>query len=106
MTTLTFYKKSDMFVGFECSGHTEYAEYGSDILCASISTVTQFVVMFAQKHLKLNLDISVDDECGYIKALSNEIDIQFNNQIDILYEIAKTYKQDFSEYITLKISEV
>ena len=40
MTNITFYKTDNSFVGFRVSGHSGYAEEGSDIVCAGISVLT------------------------------------------------------------------
>ncbi len=40
MTNITFYKAHDTYVGFRVSGHSGYAEEGSDIICAGISVLT------------------------------------------------------------------
>lgn len=38
MTTVTFLKSDDIICGFEISGHSDFAEEGSDIVCAAISS--------------------------------------------------------------------
>ncbi len=45
MTKITFYKKSGQFIGFKVEGHTGKADYGSDLLCAQLSTVAQLAVV-------------------------------------------------------------
>ena len=44
MTNITFYKTNNSFVGFRVSGHSGYAEEGSDIVCAGIS-VWQLILL-------------------------------------------------------------
>lgn len=44
MTTVTFYQSNQVLYGFSTEGHTGYADAGSDILCAAVSTLTIFVV--------------------------------------------------------------
>ena len=41
MTKIKFFKNKDIYTGFECSGHTGYEEFGKDVLCAAISSLTQ-----------------------------------------------------------------
>ena len=38
MTEIRFYSFKDRLTGFEISGHAMYAESGSDIVCASVSS--------------------------------------------------------------------
>ena len=41
MIKTTFYKNSsDKYVGFSVKGHAGYADYGNDIVCAGVSTLT------------------------------------------------------------------
>ena len=44
MTHVTFYKSSDVFYGFKEEGHTGFADEGSDILCAALSSMTMLVI--------------------------------------------------------------
>lgn len=39
MIRVTLLKKADAYIGFECKGHAGYAEAGSDIVCAAVSTL-------------------------------------------------------------------
>ena len=34
-------KKNDDIIKVECSGHAEFADYGKDIVCAGVSSITQ-----------------------------------------------------------------
>lgn len=38
MTKVIFYKEKDLITGFCISGHSGYAESGSDIVCAAVSS--------------------------------------------------------------------
>ncbi len=38
MTTVKFKNESGRITGFSCSGHSGYAEEGSDIVCAAVSS--------------------------------------------------------------------
>ncbi len=44
MVRANFYKCNGNFVGFKISGHTGYAERGSDIVCAAVSSAVQLTV--------------------------------------------------------------
>ncbi|HIQ76083.1 MAG TPA: ribosomal-processing cysteine protease Prp [Candidatus Faecousia excrementipullorum] len=43
MTRCEFFMEDDRITGFSISGHSGYAEEGSDIVCAAISAVTAMV---------------------------------------------------------------
>lgn len=42
MTRVEFFDCGGRITGFSCTGHSGYAEKGSDIVCASISTAISF----------------------------------------------------------------
>ena len=53
MTTVTFYQSNQVLYGFSTEGHTGYADAGSDILCAAISSLTVFVVNTIETELSV-----------------------------------------------------
>lgn len=42
MTRVEFFDQDGRISGFCCSGHSGYAEAGSDIVCAAVSTAVKF----------------------------------------------------------------
>ena len=64
MTRVTILKHGDNIVGFSCEGHTGYAEYGSDIVCASVSSIVQSCGLGLTKVLGLKCEIVQNDEDG------------------------------------------
>ena len=76
-------------------GHSGYAEEGSDIVCASVSSICITTV---------NALLSIDEDCieyiendGYlnikIKKHNETIDKLINNMINLLRELEKDYKK-------------
>ena len=59
MTTVTFYQSNQVLYGFSTEGHTGYADAGSDILCAAVSSLTIFVVNTIET--ELNVPVVVDE---------------------------------------------
>ena len=41
MTTVTFRMEGDRITGFDSQGHSGYAESGSDIVCAAITSASR-----------------------------------------------------------------
>ena len=41
MTRVEFFDQDGRITGFSCSGHSGYAEEGSDIVCAAVSTAVK-----------------------------------------------------------------
>ena len=77
MTRCEFYTEEDRITGFSISGHSGYAEAGSDIVCAAISAVVTMAeatindvcgakakvrVKDEQARITLTLPVSCDEE--------------------------------------------
>ena len=43
MTTVEFYTQGSRICGFECRGHTGFAEEGADILCSAVTSAVRLV---------------------------------------------------------------
>ena len=43
MTTVTFHTEGNRIIGFDCQGHSGYAEAGEDIVCAAITSAIRLV---------------------------------------------------------------
>ncbi len=78
MTKITFYKKNNLFVGFEVKGHTGKDEYGKDLLCAQISTVAQLAIVGIEDVGGLQAFHEISD--GYLKIMISEKDALGNPQ--------------------------
>ena len=77
-------------------GHSGYSEHGSDIVCASVSSISITTV---------NALLSIDEDCityeendGYlnikIKKHNEVVDKLINNMIDLLKELQNQYKKN------------
>ena len=61
MTTVTFLKSDDIICGFEISGHSDFAEEGSDIVCAAISSAAYMTANTVTEILHINAQVTEDD---------------------------------------------
>ncbi len=80
MTKITFYKKNNLYVGFEVSGHTGKDDYGKDLLCCQISTVAQMAIVGFNEIEKYAQFKEISD--GYLKIMvkddhSQKSEVQF-----------------------------
>ena len=67
MTKCEFYRQGERITGFSVSGHSGYAEAGTDIVCAAISAVVSMV------------EATVNDVCGAkAKVRVNEADARIS----------------------------
>ena len=70
MTTVTFYKRNDVFYGFTASGHAGGGEEGYDIYCAAISALTQTACVGLSDVAKVKVKLKMRD--GFLSALVDE----------------------------------
>ena len=106
MTVLKVFRNGKLYTGFECVGHSGYAEAGSDIVCAAISTGVQYCINCGEKIDRAPLQISVDQETAMIRCISKKPNAQFSKHIEILVELAESIANDYAMYFNLEIMEV
>ena len=106
MTKITFYKKNNLIVGFEISGHTGKDDYGKDLLCCQISTVAQFAVVAVVDVLKIDCFYEISD--GYLKL---KVDKNYeNDKLQFLFNSClKSFKSiiiNEKKYAKLEVKNV
>ena len=102
MTTIKYAKTSRRFL-LTAEGHTGYAPYGKDIVCAAISTLIstlQFSAHNLSKHNQLQiLKFQLGDESADISLQYDEPKIAtycFKPFIDSLIALSKQYSDNVS----------
>ena len=68
MTKIVFYKFGDSFWGFEEQGHAGLDVEGEDILCASLSAITMFVVNAIEVVYASDVKYEVDEDAACIRV--------------------------------------
>ena len=101
MIRIQIEQKKDDIERISISGHSGYKESGSDIVCASVSSIC---ITTVNAIIRIdNEAIEYDEKEGYltveIKKHSKVIDILIQNMIELLYEL----EEDYTNYI--KINE-
>ena len=67
--TVAFYRRKDgALTGYRASGHTGYAEAGSDIVCAAVSALTQTTLNGLKNVLKAPVMFEIDDRGATLEA--------------------------------------
>ena len=59
MTTITFRMEEDRIIGFDSKGHSGYAEAGSDIVCAAITSAIRLVEATVNEVLGLAASVKI-----------------------------------------------
>lgn len=88
------------YAGKECAectvtGHADYAEEGSDIVCASVTAAVQTVANLLTEIYKLPVTVDTDDETGTISI--RQIAFDFPGNIHKLLEGLKLELQLLSD---------
>lgn len=109
MISINVYKnKENCIIGFELSGHANYGEYGSDILCASVSALVINSVNSIEKFTDDEFECVEDEKDGFLlfkltSSISDASSLLLNSLVFGLEQINNDYDND---YITLKFEEV
>ena len=72
MTTVKLIKTDGNIVGFEVSGHSGYAESGSDIVCAAITSAVTLVETIINDSFSAGADVTVNPEAAEITLMMNK----------------------------------
>ena len=68
MTKIVFFRSGGVFYGFEEQGHAGFADAGSDILCAAISSMTMFLINTVEVAYASNVDYEIDEGATRIRV--------------------------------------
>ena len=102
MINAKIFKKNGQTYKIVVSGHSNYGEEGSDIVCASISTLTQMVCVGLENVLKLKPITKISD--GYLECqLTDEIINANNEKVQLIFDtFENTFKLLLDSDKTLK----
>ena len=90
------------FIGFEISGHANYAMKGYDIVCAAISTISQATVL-GLKLIDENIYEYVTDDDGVLFVVFENTKKRTDLLMTILHEVLKDIQYQYSDYLELKL---
>ena len=90
-------------IGCHISGHAGYAEEGSDIICSSISSLTQAPVIGLEKHLNLHPSCLVNQEDGILEVALNSAPTDMTQAIlmTMFYSVDSVARQ-CPQYVRIK----
>jgi uncharacterized protein YsxB (DUF464 family) len=109
MISVTIHKTNDLFDGFKVKGHSEYGEFGTDVVCAAVSILSYTALnsMNLVAGISENdIDYDVEEDSGFLKVNT----INNNEKTDVIYRNflvgIKLLLEDYNNYITLNYEEV
>lgn len=72
MVIARFYKDpQDRMLGFHVSGHAGFADFGSDIACASVSSAVMMTANTVTEVFKINAKVKVEEDEILLKLLED-----------------------------------
>jgi len=66
MISAVLYRKDGRYTGYRASGHSGYAEAGSDIICAGVSALSITCVNAMESLLGIRTSAETDEETGML----------------------------------------
>ena len=110
MTTVTFYKKDDIYTGFEAKGHAFFDSYGRDIVCASISVLMINTINSIEELCNGSFDLKENENDGILGIRLNGTD---DKDIQLLIRslklgldgICSEYGEKYLKVITKEVND-
>jgi len=103
MVKITVLRNCEGYIkSIEAKGHSGYAEEGSDIVCAVVSTAVQAVVVCCEEVHRCEYQADVGD--GYLKwsVSDDETAGKLNILTETLYRVLLQAAEEYSSYISIK----
>ena len=108
MITITIFQNQESVTGFRCIGHADYAEYGSDIICAGASALVVNAINSIENLTSSAYHLDTDEESGLIdfrleQKADHDTSVLLLSMILGLQGIQSNYG---SEYLIIDFKEV
>ena len=106
MTTVTFYMEGERIVGFTVQGHSGYADEGSDIICAAVTSAVRLTECAANDVLGLQAGVKVNDQDASItlklpRNLEGEADQVSQTLLAALMVYLVQLQEEYPEHINV-----
>lgn len=109
MINIKIIKNNNNYFGYEVTGHSDYAESGSDIICSAVSilayTVLNSIVTIGNIDCS-NLSYIIGEEEGNMEVTLDETNLKTNVILETFEIGIKLLLEDYSQYINLDYKEV
>ncbi len=107
MIKATFiYSKNGAPLGYEFKGHSGYAESGTDIICATVSSAAYLVANTITEIMAIEAQAVADDD-GYMKFTIQEKDAEKTKDILLGLELhIKELSQQYPKHVSITTTEV
>ncbi|WP_427042300.1 ribosomal-processing cysteine protease Prp [Fusobacterium sp. SB021] len=105
MTEIEILRKNGRIISYKAVGHAEYDEYGSDIVCAALSTALQFPLAGFQDVLEIYPRFEISSE-GLLSVELADMNLkgkerEVNTLLESMLVIVKQLSKDYPKNIKL-----
>ncbi len=110
MTTVTFHSANNRMDGFVVEGHSGYAEAGSDIVCAAISSVVGVTECTINEVLGLAAPVKVKEDEGYVSlrlpgGLSQTIEHTCQNLLAGMLVYLQALSEEYPDNLIVRMDD-
>ena len=105
MTRITIFKKNGKICEYQIKGHSGFAEEGSDIVCAGISTAGQMALIALNEVLKKDVEFDIKD--AYLHVVLK--DFQDEKAQVVLSAMEKTFEditKNYDKNVRMEVRDV
>ena len=106
MINILIIKSKQNIITVEATGHSGYAESGSDIVCSAISTLMQNLANGITEVVKANAKVVVDEDIPHLSVTLCEQNVDKNKSAQMLMQTTvlslKEVANGYSKFIKIK----
>ncbi len=102
MIRATFYKDGENYFGFDIKGHSGYAESGSDIVCASISSMAMLFVNMANDVFRVPFDFSSKEDTAEMSFSIKTESEAMSKALDTFMKCVSFVADEYPEFVDVK----
>ena len=101
MINVSIYKNAEnLITGFKVSGHADYSEYGSDIVCSAVSALVINTINSIENFTSDRFHLDQDEKKGFIEfrmisQISNNANVLLSSLALGLQGITETYSNKY-----------
>jgi uncharacterized protein YsxB (DUF464 family) len=101
MIKVSIYKNAEnLITGISLSGHADYSEYGSDVVCAAVSALVINTINSIEHFTSDRFELNQDENKGYIEfhiisEISNNTNLLLNSLVLGLQGIKEEYTDKY-----------
>ncbi len=108
MINITIFKTYGEIKGFEISGHSDYSEAGSDIVCSAVSSIANSTVVGLCEVLCIQASVRIDEDKGYLKCTVPKVVEDKNKKCvqTLLFTMQRSLEyiqKDYKKYVKLEV---